>query len=151
MMFSTVVSAASLMVAVLGVSNPAFAQDRDQGFVQTVGMDFSAYAVPPNLLGKFAARGECASAEGLAHFEQGHLQVGDSPRAPSVYFLNDSPGGNPAIHWAEEGEVSSFEVINDDTLIFRPLGYGMGISIPYLRCKEEKPDSKTNNDGPLTS
>jgi hypothetical protein len=54
-----------------------------------------------------------------------------------VFYPEDSPSGNGAIHWDDEGSVDNFEYVPDkDELIYNSMGYGMGEpGVLYKRCK----------------
>lgn len=99
-----------------------------------------AYAVdvPETLVGTWAPEGRCDAADGgPVSITSTTLQwAGEGVAAPAVWYENDSPSGNGAIHLGEEGDVANFEYAADqDVLLFNEQGYGMGVAaVPYVRC-----------------
>lgn len=92
--------------------------------------------VPTSLNGHWAVDGQCDSKDNSIHIEAGKLAMGTAAAADITYFTDDSPSGNGAIHWAEEGSVDNFEYAPDqDELLYNGEGYGMGVAaIVYKRC-----------------
>jgi hypothetical protein len=94
--------------------------------------------VPANLNGHWAIDGACDNADNSVHIEGNMLALGTGEPLAIVFYPDDSPSGNGAIHWEEEGSVDNFEYVPDsDELIYNPEGYGMGDAKPslYKRCK----------------
>jgi hypothetical protein len=93
--------------------------------------------VPQNLMGHWAEKGECGNANKSIHISATTLAFG-TKKGDAVEFLNnDSPAGNGAIHWSEEGVVDNFEYnATKDELLHNSEGYGMGGAPQiYQRCK----------------
>lgn len=93
--------------------------------------------IPDNLVGHWAKDGACNVPASSVHFEKAALRFGhvkDSQGA--TFFEDDSPAGNDAVHWAEEGEVANFEYdAAADRLLYNEQGYGMGVPpVIYTRC-----------------
>lgn len=108
-----------VLLAVAFVSSPALADD-----------------VPADLNGHWAIDNKCDSPENALHIGDGMATLGTGDAMAITYFADDSPAGNGAIHWAEEGNVDNFEYAKDrDELLYNSEGYGMGIApTVYSRC-----------------
>ncbi|MGV3548696.1 hypothetical protein [Rhizobium sp.] len=104
-------------------------------FVLTVA---PAYAdeVPANLIGHWALKGACDTASASIHIKGNSLAFGSDQGAAVEFFPGDSPRGNGAIHWSEEGVVDNFEFDSArDVLLHNAEGYGMGGTPEvYTRC-----------------
>lgn len=93
--------------------------------------------VPANLHGHWAIDGACEKPDDSVHIEGQMLGLGTGKPLAVVFYPDDSPSGNGAIHWDDEGSVDNFEYVPDsDELIYNGMGYGMGKPGPvYKRCK----------------
>ncbi|MBL8575611.1 MAG: hypothetical protein JNK47_00165 [Mesorhizobium sp.] len=93
--------------------------------------------VPDNLLGHWALGGECGSANKSIHIAATTLGFGKNKADAVEFIANDSPSGNGAIHWSEEGVVDNFEYdTTNDVLLHNTEGYGIGGAPEvYKRCK----------------
>jgi len=93
--------------------------------------------VPDALQGTWASGGACNVVGRTIDIIGNTLAVGTGAPSVVTYVAGDSPQGNDAIHYAEEGDVSNFEYIPDaDELDFHPEGYGMGSTTAYRRCDD---------------
>lgn len=92
--------------------------------------------VPADLIGHWAIEGACDSADASIHIDATTLAFGAQPGEAVEFMSNDSPAGNGAIHWSEEGVVDNFEFDTaSDTLLHNTEGYGMGVAPEvYQRC-----------------
>ena len=101
-----------------------------------IGTPALADEVPANLIGHWALDGACDVADKSIHVEEGTLAFGDQKGEAIEFFTNDSPTGNGAIHWSEEGVVDNFEFdATQDVLLHNTEGYGMGGRPDvYKRC-----------------
>lgn len=92
--------------------------------------------VPAELVGHWAVDGACDKADSSIHVETGTLAMGAGEPAAITFAADDSPSGNGAIHWAEEGNVDNFEFDKaNDVLLYNAQGYGMGVAaVTYKRC-----------------
>jgi hypothetical protein len=109
----------------LGLAMPsALAQDGDAGLI------------PEELIGIWAVDGQCDDPASLIAVDETTLAFGEEEGGDAVYWPDDSPSGNGAIHWAEEGNVDNFEYWSDqDILAYNEQGYGMGVEpVLYERC-----------------
>lgn len=93
--------------------------------------------VPAELHGHWAINGACEKTDDSIHIEGNTLSLGTAEAADVEFFPDDSPAGNGAIHWSEEGNVDNFEYAPDkDELLYNGEGYGMGVApVVYKRCK----------------
>jgi hypothetical protein len=93
--------------------------------------------IPADLLGHWAIGGACDRADDSIRVEAGLLSFGAQKGEAVEFFPNDSPSGNGAIHWTEEGVVDNFEYdATQDVLLHNGEGYGMGAAPDvYKRCK----------------
>lgn len=92
--------------------------------------------VPANLNGHWALNGACGTATDAVHIKGNTLAFGSDAGQAVQFFPNDSPRGNGAIHWSEEGVVDNFEFdAEKDVLLHNSQGYGMGAAPEvYQRC-----------------
>jgi len=93
--------------------------------------------VPSDIIGHWAIDGACGKADKSIHIDATTLGFGEEKGDAVEFMTDDSPTGNGAIHWSEEGVVDNFEFDTaNDTLLHNNEGYGMG-SAPevYKRCK----------------
>lgn len=92
--------------------------------------------VPADLVGHWAIDGACDKADDSIHIEPGLLSFGEQEGAAIEFHADDSPSGNGAIHWSEEGNVDNFEYDTEqDVLLYNGQGYGMGVAPQvYKRC-----------------
>lgn len=93
--------------------------------------------VPANLHGHWALEGACDKTDDSIHIEAGTLSFGTEKGEAVEFYPDDSPSGNGAIHWSEEGVVDNFEYDpTQDILLHNGEGYGMGGKPDvYKRCK----------------
>lgn len=93
--------------------------------------------VPTDIVGHWALDGACDKADASIHIEPTTLAFGAAKGEAVEFMTNDSPAGNGAIHWSEEGVVDNFEFDTaSDTLLHNTEGYGMGRTPEvYKRCK----------------
>lgn len=106
------------LLGLTAISGPAFAADG---------------AIPKAAQGVWAEGGKCHgetvtfTANTLAYKGQ---------KAQKAYFEpKESPSGNGAIHYVEEGNVDNFEyVAGKDEMLYNPEGFGMGEAVLYKRC-----------------
>lgn len=93
--------------------------------------------VPAELVGHWALDGACDDVEKSITVAADTLAMGSTAADEITFYPDDSPAGNGAIHWAEEGVVDNFEYDpTADTLSHNPEGYGMGVAPEvYTRCK----------------
>jgi hypothetical protein len=93
--------------------------------------------VPANLLGHWALDGACDKSDDSIHIETATLSFGTQKGEAIEFYPDDSPSGNGAIHWSEEGVVDNFEYDpTQDILLHNGEGYGMGQKPDvYKRCK----------------
>lgn len=93
--------------------------------------------VPAELVGHWAVNGACDDVEKSITIAAGTLAMGSTAPDAITFFPDDSPAGNGAIHWAEEGVVDNFEYDPaKDSLYHNSEGYGMGVAPEvYTRCK----------------
>ena len=92
--------------------------------------------MPEELVGTWAVEGQCDQEDSIIHITADSLAMGAGEAMAIDYFEADSPAGNGAIHWAEEGNVDNFEYASEtDQLLYNAEGYGMGIDpVVYDRC-----------------
>ena len=92
--------------------------------------------IPAELIGHWAIEGACDSADKSIHIDAASLAFGDQAGEAVEFMTDDSPAGNGAIHWSEEGVVDNFEFDTaSDTLLHNTEGYGMGVAPEvYQRC-----------------
>ena len=107
-------------VAALSIITPAFADE-----------------IPANLIGHWALDGACDKVDQSIHIDATSLSFAAQKGEAIEYFADDSPAGNGAIHWSEEGVVDNFEYDpTQDVLLHNGEGYGMGAKPDlYKRCK----------------
>lgn len=93
--------------------------------------------VPTELAGKWAEGGACDDADKSITIADNTLAFGDNEPAEIYFAPDESPSGNGAIHWAEEGNVDNFEYDPvQDKFLYNAEGWGMGIApVLYERCK----------------
>ena len=93
--------------------------------------------VPKDILGHWALDGACDKANASIHIDATTVAFGAEKGDAVDFTANDSPAGNGAIHWSEEGVVDNFEFDTaSDTLLHNTEGYGMGLAPEvYKRCK----------------
>lgn len=90
--------------------------------------------IPRAAQGIWAEAGKCQGR--TVSFTADTLQYkGEEPQA--AYFApGESPSGNGAIHYKEEGNVDNFEyAAGKDQMIYNPEGFGMGKPVLYKRCR----------------
>src|SRR5690606_31402993 len=86
-------------------------------------------AVPAELVGQWAVDGACGDVENSITVTADTLAFGSTDPAAVTFSPDDSPSGNGAIHWAEEGSVDNFEhAVDQDVLLYNGQGYGMGVA-----------------------
>lgn len=92
--------------------------------------------VPDNLVGHWAIGGACENARKSIHVSATTLGFGKTKGDAVEFMSNDSPAGNGAIHWSEEGVVDNFEYdAGKDELLHNTEGYGIGNAPEvYRRC-----------------
>lgn len=107
------------VVAALFTAAPAWADD-----------------VPASIVGHWALDGQCDQADNSIHIDPTTLAFGAEKGEAVEFMTDDSPAGNGAIHWSEEGVVDNFEFDEaSDTLLHNTEGYGMGVAPEvYKRC-----------------
>jgi hypothetical protein len=93
--------------------------------------------VPADIVGHWALNGACDKVDAAIHIDATTLAFGDAKGEAVDFMADDSPSGNGAIHWSEEGVVDNFEFDpTTDTLSHNAEGYGMGGAPEvYKRCK----------------
>ncbi|MDB5531426.1 MAG: hypothetical protein JWR51_4529 [Devosia sp.] len=93
--------------------------------------------VPADILGHWALDGQCDKADKSIHIDATTLAFGAQKGDAVEFMTDDSPAGNGAIHWSEEGVVDNFEFDTaSGTLLHNTEGYGMGLAPEvYKRCK----------------
>lgn len=90
-------------------------------------------AIPKAIQGVWAEGGKCHGE--TVTFTAHSLQYKGQKAAKASFWPDDSPSGNGAVHYAEEGYVDNFEyVAGKDELLYNPEGYGMGTPVLYKRC-----------------
>jgi hypothetical protein len=91
--------------------------------------------IPADIQGKWAAEAACEGSDTVTLTATTVAIGGDEPQA-AEYYADDSPAGNGAVHFAEEGDVSNWEYATDqDVLLYNEEGYGMGVDpVVYERC-----------------
>lgn len=88
---------------------------------------FNDDPMPDTLFGDWGFEGDCEDPDNVISVAQGSVKWGTNPPDATYYVANDSPRGNGAIHWAEEGVVSNLEYdIATDRVLYNEAGYGMG-------------------------
>jgi hypothetical protein len=93
--------------------------------------------IPAELVGHWAENGACDDVEKSVTITADTLAFGSTAPGGIIFSPDESPSGNGAIHWAEEGNVDNFEYDpTNDQLLYNAEGWGMGIApVPYKRCK----------------
>ena len=91
--------------------------------------------IPEGIQGKWAAEAACEGGDTITLTATTIAIGSDEPQA-AEYYADDSPAGNGAVHFAEEGDVSNWEYAADqDVLLYNEEGYGMGVDpVVYERC-----------------
>ena len=94
-----------------------------------------AGAVPPAFRGIWAVDGRCQMGMGRLTLTAHAASLDNAPPEPVVLTPHDSPAGEDALHWAEEGEVDNFVLRHHPESIVHNLeGYGMGRAELLHRC-----------------
>ncbi len=120
------------LLAASVLAGPAFADDSD---------------IPDNLQGTWAINGACNNTARTIDIIGNTLAIGTGAPAVVTYVPNDSPDGNDAIHFTDEGDVSNFEYIgSQDELAYHEEGYGMGRVVAYTRCGDGDQSQSTNGN-----
>lgn len=114
----------TLTVALSYVALPSFGQEQRTA------------PVPDIVQGLWAVRAQCSDVTKQLVIKSNTIQFGKESPVKVFFAPNDSPSGNGAIHWAEEGFVSNLEYAkSDDSVLFNEEGYGMGKKPNvYKRC-----------------
>ena len=106
------------LLGLTALAGPALAQDE---------------AIPKAAQGVWAAGGKCHGE--TVTFTANTLQYKGRKAEKARFWVNDSPSGNGAIHYAQEGYSDNFEYVSsEDEMLYHPAGYGMGEEILYKRC-----------------
>ncbi len=91
--------------------------------------------IPETIQGRWVDKGKACDASGEPMVVSATSLVYSDGRVDDVVF-EAGTGGDGVIGLRSE-DVSSYEyVAADDTLLFRPEGFGMGSTFPMVRCQE---------------
>ncbi len=92
--------------------------------------------IPQDIQGKWAAGAACDGDDAIT-LTATTIAIGSDEPQGAEYFEDDSPAGNGAVHFAEEGDVSNWEYdAEKGVLLFNEEGYGMGGEpTVYERCQ----------------
>jgi hypothetical protein len=90
--------------------------------------------IPENLQGRWVLQGEACDASGQPITLSATNVVYSDGRLDDVQFFPDD-GKAGAIRVNEEAQVYEY-VVDDDVLLFRPEGFGMGAPLRLLRCHD---------------
>jgi hypothetical protein len=83
-------------------------------------------AVPDDFRGNWALGGRCDRPSARLVITGSSISFAGAPPRSVTFFEHDSPSGESALHWSEEGEVDNFVLRHDPTtIVHNTQGYGM--------------------------